>query len=281
MKLATIRVDGATTAARLDGDELVSIAHPDVGALLAAPGDWRSVAHDADGTRVPLAAADFAPLIPAPEKFICVGVNYRSHCEEVGLPVPEYPTFFAKFHRALIGANDDIVLPAVSDCVDWEVELAVVIGAPARDVAPGEALEAVAGYTIVNDISMRDWQLRTSQFLQGKTFERSTPIGPFLVSPDEVDHARAVTLTCSVGGEVMQRSSTAEQVFPVAEVISYFSKVITLMPGDVIATGTPGGVGGARRPPRYLAGDDVVVATIDGLGEQRNRCVRPTTDAAR
>jgi acylpyruvate hydrolase len=278
MQLATIRIDGSTAAARVDGDELVLLPYPDVGRLLAVEADWRSAARAGGTARLPVREADFAPVVPFPEKVVCVGVNYRDHCEEVGITPPEFPTFFAKYHRALIGADDPLVLPSNSNAVDWEIELGVVIGAAARHVSEADALSAVAGYTIVNDVSMRDWQLRTSQFLQGKTFEASSPLGPFVVTPDEVGDATDLNMTLRVGDEVMQRSSTSMQLFSVAQVISYLSQIITLVPGDVIATGTPSGVGGARKPARYLAAGDVVRASIDGLGEQCTRCVARADD---
>jgi acylpyruvate hydrolase len=170
----------------------------------------------------------------------------------------------------MIGADDPLVLPPNSDAVDWEAELGVVIGSTARHVDTEQAWNAVAGYTIVNDISMRDWQERTSQFLQGKTFESSTPVGPYLVTPDEVDHARDLTLECLLNGETMQHSSTTKLIFGVAEIISYLSEIITLVPGDVIATGTPAGVGAGRR--RFLRPGDVLVTRIDGLGQQTMTC---------
>lgn len=276
MRLTTIRVDGGTTAAgRLDGDRITLLPFEDVGALLASGDDWQTRAASVEGPSIETSAADFAPLTPRPEKVICVGINYRDHVAEVGLTVPDYPTLFAKYSRSLIGAHDDIVLPANSDAVDWEVELGVVIGSTIRNVSTEEALAAVAGYTIVNDISMRDWQLRTTQFLQGKTFEASTPVGPFLVTPDELDDAGNLKLSCAVDGKVMQESATGDMVFSVAELISYISSFITLVPGDLIATGTPGGVGGARKPPVFLTAEQTLTSVIEGLGEQTNRCVAP------
>lgn len=280
MRLTTIRRAGATAAGRVDGDQITVLPFTDVGALLAAGAGWRDRAEAATGDTVPLAEADFAPLVPRPEKVLCVGVNYRDHAAEFGADPPEYPTLFAKYARSLIGANDDLVLPHNSQAVDWEVELGVVIGGVVRHASPDDALAAVAGYTIVNDVSMRDWQLRTSQFLQGKTFEASTPVGPFLVTPDEVDHARALGVTCLVDDDVMQKSVTSELVFSVAEIISYVSSFITLVPGDLIATGTPAGVGGARRPPRFLAPGQTLRSRIDGLGEQANRCLPPVPAGA-
>lgn len=273
MRLTTIRRDGETHAGRVDGTEVVLLPFRDVGELLASGADWRERAAAATSPPLPLAEADFAPLTPRPEKIICVGVNYASHIAEVGLPAPEHLTIFAKYSRSLIGAYDDIVLPPQSHAVDWEVELGVVIGSPVRHATAEEALAAVAGYTVVNDVTMRDWQLRTSQFLQGKTFEASTPVGPFLVTPDEIDHARALDMTCAVDDTVMQKASTGELLFPVADIIAYVSSIITLVPGDLIATGTPAGIGAARKPPVFLSAGQILRTGIAGLGEQANRCV--------
>ncbi|MCS5720772.1 fumarylacetoacetate hydrolase family protein [Herbiconiux sp. CPCC 203407] len=274
MKLATIRTTEGLRAARVDGDELALLPFTDVGALIASGEDWAERAASAgDGARIPLAEADFAPLTPAPEKVFCVGLNYASHAAEAHLDIPQHPTLFAKFARSLIGANDDLEIPSASDKVDWEIELGVVIGKPARHVSEADALDHVAGYTIVNDVSMRDWQLRTSQFLAGKTFEHSTPVGPFLVTPDEIDHARSLRMELSVDGEVKQSSATDDLVFTVPQIISYISTIITLVPGDLIATGTPAGVGHVADPPAYLTPGSSVTCSIEGLGTQTTRCV--------
>jgi acylpyruvate hydrolase len=272
MRFTTIRTQAGTQAARVDGDEVTLLPFEDVGELLASGPHWVEQG-GADGARIPLADADFATLVPNPEKIVCVGLNYADHAAEANLEVPGYPTLFAKYARSLLGANDDLVLPTVSDCVDWEVELGVVIGSTVRHASEDEALAAVAGYTIVNDISMRDWQLHTSQYLAGKTFESSTPVGPFLVTRDEVDHARALPVRLTVDGEVMQDSSTDQLIFSVEKIISYLSSIITLVPGDLIATGTPSGVGHLRTPRRYLTDGSVVECSIEGLGSQATRCV--------
>ena len=276
MRLTTVRMDGRTAAGRVSGDEIALLAFDDVGALLASGPDWRARA-DGAGTGETLAVdeAGYAPLVVRPEKVICVGLNYRDHAAEAGLEEPAYPTLFSKYGRSLIGPFDELVLPANSSAVDWEVELGAVIGTPVRDAGEDEAWAAIAGYTVVNDVSMRDWQFRTTQFLQGKAFDSSTPVGPFLVTPDEVDHARALQLTCRVDGEVMQQSSTSELLFSVAEIVSYVSSFITLVPGDLIATGTPGGVGAARQPPVFLSPGQTLTSEIEGLGTQTNRCVAP------
>ncbi|GEL21781.1 hypothetical protein PSU4_07350 [Pseudonocardia sulfidoxydans NBRC 16205] len=278
MRVATIRTDDGLRAVRVDGAELVVLPYADVRQLVASGEDWAQRAAGEDGARLDLADADFAPVTPMPEKVICVGLNYGSHAAEASLALPEHPVLFAKYGRSLIGANDDLAIPAASQQVDWEVELGVVIGRPARNVSEADAEAYVAGYTIVNDVSMRDWQLRTSQFLSGKTFEASTPVGPFLVTPDEVDHARSLRMELSVDGEVRQAASTAEIHFSVPQIISYISTIITLMPGDLIATGTPAGVGHCADPPSYLTPGRTLSCTIEGLGAQTNRCVAAAHD---
>jgi acylpyruvate hydrolase len=272
MRVATVRTGSTTRAVRVEGDHLTYLPYADVGELIASGPDWQERAAAAGEETTAAAAAVYAPLVTAPEKIVCVGLNYVDHAEEAGLALPRYPTIFAKYSRSMIGANDPLVLPPNSDAVDWEIELGVVIGSTARHVDTEQAWNAVAGYTIINDISMRDWQERTSQFLQGKTFESSTPVGPYLVTPDEVDHAHDLTLECLLNGETMQHSSTGKLIFDVAEIISYLSEIITLVPGDVIATGTPAGVGAGRRPPRFLRPGDVLVTRIAGLGQQTVTC---------
>jgi acylpyruvate hydrolase len=274
MKLATIRIQGGTRAARVDGDTTTVLTAEDVGALLAAPG-WIGTAAAATGATLPTAELDYAPLIPRPDKIMCIGLNYRSHIAEMrGGEPPAYPTVFAKYRSSLIGAHDDIVLPPESEAVDWEAELAVIIGSPIRRGDRDAATAAIAGYSVLNDVSMRDWQNRTMQFLQGKTFESSTPLGPWLVTPDEPGAVPGPeqSIGCSVDGEVMQDSTTADLLFDVPHLVSYLSTVMTLLPGDVIATGTPSGVGAGRKPPRFLGHGELVVTTISGVGELRNRC---------
>ena len=276
MRFTTIRTDYGTTAARLDGDVLVPLDAADVGEMLA--GSSHAAARERTGARpVPAAEADFAPLVPRPGKIICVGLNYRAHILETGRELPEYPTLFAKFADTLLGPRDDLVLPSVSDRVDWEVELGVVIGSPVYRATPQEAAAGIAGYTVINDVSMRDWQRRTLQWLQGKMFEHSTPAGPYLVTPDEVGHAADLEVRCEVDDEVMQQSRTSDLLFSPAEIIAYASQAITLKPGDLIATGTPGGVGNARKPPVYLHPGNVLRTWIEGLGECVNHCVADKT----
>lgn len=270
MRLATVRTVSGLEAVRIDGADAIEIGAPDVGALLRDP-DWQARARDASGPSHETRSLDYAPLVPRPDKIICVGLNYRNHIEEMGHELPDHPTLFAKYACALVGANDDIVLPSVSAQVDWEAELAVVIGAPARHVGPDAAKAAIAGFSVLNDVSVRDWQNRTSEWLQGKTFESSTPLGPALVTPDEID-ATALEVVCEVDGEQMQKGITSDLVFDPATLVSYISQIFTLVPGDVIATGTPAGVGHARTPARYLDDGSLVVTRIEGVGECRNHC---------
>lgn len=270
MRLATIRTATGHRAVRIDSDSATETGDADLRALLEHP-DWADRAAAAAGPTHARDGLDYAPLVPAPEKIICVGQNYRDHVLEMGNEVPDYPTVFAKYPPALIGAHDEIVLPLVSDKVDWEAELTVVIGRPVRHATPETAAAAIAGYTVLNDVSVRDFQRRTSQFLQGKTFERSTPIGPWLVTPDELPEG-GWEISTTLDGETVQRSSTAQLLFTPIDLICYLSQIVTLNPGDVIATGTPGGVGHARKPPRYLTEGAVLVTAVAGVGELRNTC---------
>lgn len=272
MKLATLRLEGdTTTAVRIDSDAAIEIdGYTDLGALLAVEG-WRDIAAAANGTSHALAEIaphSWAPVVPKPGKIICVGHNYETHIKEMGRELPQYPTLFAKFPEALIGAFDEIEMPAISSQVDWEAELAVVIGAPARRVSEGDAKNYIAGYAVLNDVTMRDYQYRTLQWLQGKTFENTTPFGPFLVTPDEWD--LGPTMKCVVDGETVQETTTAELVFTPTKLVSYISDILTLNAGDVIATGTTGGVGHARTPARYLADGSLLETSIEGLGAQKN-----------
>jgi acylpyruvate hydrolase len=210
--------------------------------------------------------------VPNPGKIICVGLNYRNHILEMGRELPEFPTLFAKYPEALIGPYDDLVLPAVAaEAVDWEAELAVVVGSAVRNVDEAAAANAIAGFSIINDVTMRDYQYRTPEWFQGKTFEATAPFGPVLVTPDEF--VLGGTLRGELDGEVVQESPTDDLVFGPAALVSYISRIFTLKPGDVIATGTPGGVGHARKPPRYLAAGSTLLTAVDGIGELRNRIV--------
>ena len=276
MRLVTVRIDGATRAGRVSGDEIVLLDAPDVRAVLeAGPVTAGGLGVAEAGGSLELAGADLAPVIPAPDKIICVGLNYRDHAEETNSPLPTAPIYFAKYRRALTGPYDPIRLPPseVSTHGDWEVELAVVIGREVRNADPADAAAAIAGFTVLNDVSIRDWQTRTTQFLAGKTFEASTPVGPALVTADEIGDGRGLGVSCEVDGVTKQSSNTDQLVFGPAEIVADLSTIMTLDPGDIIATGTPGGVGMARDPQEWLGPGMVVRTAIEGLGEIVNTCV--------
>jgi acylpyruvate hydrolase len=273
MRLSTIRLPGGGTAAvRVDDDVAIEIGFEDVGVLLASV-EWRTIAASAEGPVHDVADLDYATLISKPDKVLCVGLNYRSHILEMGRQLPQYPTFVNKFAGALIGAHDDIVLPASSDSVDWEAELAVVVGKRGRHIAESDAADYIAGYTVTNDVTARDWQYRTAQWIQGKTFESTTPVGPWLVTLDDgaIDPL-GMDIECELDGELVQKSNTHDLVFGPAALVAYVSSILPVLPGDIIATGTPGGIGHARRPTMYLTDGAVVVTRIAGLGETSNTC---------
>lgn len=268
-----MRLAHRTAAVRVEGNDLVEVGAPDVGAVLAQPGGLTAAA-DADGERHAGVGATFAALVPHPSKVVCVGLNYRTHIQEMGRDLPAYPTLFSKFEDTLIGASDDILLPVETEQLDWEVELAVVLGEHVRRASSAQAEQAIAGFTVLNDITCRDWQFRTREWLQGKNWDSTTPVGPFLVTSDETGGVRpALAVRCEVNGTTMQQDNTGDLLFDPVDLVTYVSTMIRLNPGDIIATGTPGGVGHARKPPRYLAPGDVVVTEIESLGRMENRVV--------
>ncbi|MGW9133450.1 fumarylacetoacetate hydrolase family protein [Streptomyces sp. NPDC055681] len=273
MKLATIRTTDGTRAVRLDGDVHVDLGYTDLGELFAEA-DWQAKAAAASSTTYPFEGADFAPVVRNPSKVVCVGHNYTNHIKEMGRDLPNYPTLFPKFADTLIGANDDIVKPAETDAFDWEVELAVVIGKQVRRADEQQATDAIAGFTVMNDISVRDWQFRTIEWTQGKIWEATTPVGPYVVTPDEVGGVRpALKVKTVVDGQVMQQDDTGTLLFDPVFLVQYISTVITLRPGDIIATGTPAGVGNARDPKVFLLPGQNVVTEITGLGACTNKVV--------
>ncbi|MFE5256794.1 fumarylacetoacetate hydrolase family protein [Streptomyces coelicoflavus] len=273
MKLATLRTADGTRAVRLDGDTLVDLGYADLGELFAED-DWQGKAATASGTAHPVEGADFAPVVPNPSKVVCVGHNYTNHIKEMGRELPSHPTLFPKFAETLLGAHDDIAKPAETDTLDWEVELAVVIGKQVRRADERQAADAIAGFTVMNDISLRDWQFRTIEWTQGKIWEATTPVGPYVVTPDEVGGVRpALQVTTTVDGEVMQQDDTGTLLFDPVFLVQYISTAITLKPGDLIATGTPAGVGNAREPKVFLAPGQTVVTEIAGLGACTNKVV--------
>ncbi len=283
MRLVTLRTAAGTRAGRVDGEIVTELAFADVGELLRSGSDWRARAASEEGRRYRIQDVVLAPVIPTPGKIICLGLNYVSHITEMGRELPTQPTLFAKYAVALTGPTDPIPLPPESSAVDWEAELAVVVGTSVRRVTVEEAGLAIAGYTAANDVSMRDWQNRTTQWLQGKTFEASTPLGPALVTPDELPgdpFAPDLEIGCDVDGVVVQHARTGDLVFGPAAAIAYISTFMTLEPGDVVLTGTAGGVGAARVPPVYLQPGQIVRVHIEGIGELVNRCEAEVTGSS-
>ncbi len=213
-----------------------------------------------------------APL-PQPRKLICVGLNYLDHAKETGAEVPKVPTIFNKFATSVIGPGDNIVLPKVSKAPDYEAELAFVIGRGGRHIAAHDWAGHVFGYTIMNDVSARDYQRATSQWLMGKTFDTFAPLGPWIVTADEIHDPHALDIQLDINGEVLQKSNTRELIFKIPDLIAFLSSVFTLEPGDIVSTGTPAGVGFTRTPPRFLRAGEEVVIKIPGIGELRNPIV--------
>ena len=236
-------------------------------ALLAAGGVDR--AEPAGGEGLALAEVELLPPIERPGKVLCIGLNYRAHAEEGGREAPEMPTFFAKFATSLRPHGANVELPRWSSRVDYEAEVAFVIGDRCKDVSAERALEHVAGYTLLNDLSARDYQFKTPQWMPGKTFDGSAPFGPALVTPDETGPHDAIGIALDLNGERMQESSTADLVHSIPALVEYLSMLMTLEPGDVVATGTPAGVGSLRDPKVWLKPGDEVVVSSPQLGELR------------
>jgi 2,4-diketo-3-deoxy-L-fuconate hydrolase len=229
--------------------------------------------HAAKGPRVP-GSERLGPPVTRPSKIVCIGLNYADHARETKAKIPEEPIIFFKATTALCGPDDDLVLPRGSVKTDWEVELAVVIGRRARYVSPEDAATHVAGYALHNDYSERQDQLeRGGQWSKGKSQDTFAPLGPFLATPDEIGDVRDLAMWLSVNGETRQKSSTKQMIFDVPTLVSYLSRFMTLLPGDVISTGTPHGVGLGFDPPVFLKAGDVVELGIEGLGRQRQRVV--------
>lgn len=273
MRFATIVHEGGTRAAAVVNDGFVLLPATDVGALLRQP-EWRAAADAAVGAGLGVervADAERVAVVPQPRKVICCGHNYVGHILELGHALPSYPTLFTKWADTLTGPTDDLTVPADFRRIDWEAELVAVVGRRAHRATRDEAAEAIAGYTVANDVSLRDWQSHTSQWLPGKAVDRTTPLGPDLVTADAIDPKAGLEVRCRINGELVQQASTADLLFDGAAVIAYASQFTALEPGDLILTGTPGGVGMARTPPWFLRDGDEVETSIDGIGTLRNR----------
>jgi acylpyruvate hydrolase len=219
---------------------------------------------------IPLTAVELLPVIPRPGKVLCIGLNYREHVAEGTFEVPEYPVLFTKFAECLVGAGAPVRLPPESTAPDYEAELAVVVGRTIRRVHPDRALESVAGYTAANDVTMRDFQYRSHQWLQGKAWSDSTPLGPFLVTPDEVGDPHCLDIRLELNGRELQSANTSMMIFDIPTLLATISEFVQLEPGDVVLTGTPSGVGFRRDPPVRLTDGDRVVVEIERVGRLEN-----------
>jgi len=220
---------------------------------------------------MPLKAAEFLPVIPNPGKIFCIGINYADHQKEMGRGASDHPTLFLRFTDTLVAHEKAAWVPRISAMVDYECELAVVIGKAGRYIDQAHALDHVAGYTCFNDISIRDWQRHTTQFTPGKNFPRTGPLGPWMVTKDEIPDPHNLAIRTRLNGQVMQEASTSQLIFRIPELIEYISSFTEVAPGDLIATGTPSGVGFARKPPVFMKAGDVVEVEIEGIGVLKTR----------
>ena len=276
MRLVTFSHRGRKQAGVLRGDETIGLAE-------AGFADLLSVIRGGAGALERIAAFDGLPVegettlcapIPNPSKILCLGLNYRDHAREAGLEIPSTcPTVFAKFPNTIVGDGAPIVLPRNSQKPDYEAEFAFVIGKGGRHIKAADWREHVFGYLNLNDVSARDVQFAASQWTMGKNFDTFTPMGPWLVTADEIENPHNLDISLRINGEVLQQSSTRELIFKIPEIVEFLSGIMTLAPGDIVSTGTPAGVGFARTPPRWLQPGDTIEVRVEGLGELRNVCV--------
>lgn len=289
MHLASFRSrdGGAATAGIVDGTDVVAVRD----LVGEAPGDmiglieqWpalkdriaAALPEAPAAVRRPLASVSLLPPVPQPGKILCVGLNYALHAKEGGNPIPEYPAFFIRVQSSLVAPGAPVLRPRVSEKLDYECELTIVIGRTAHDVPEAEALDYVFGYTIMNDVSVRDYQRKSTQWTAGKNFDATGPLGPVIATADALPPgAHGLGIRTRLNGKVMQESDTSDMIFSVARTVSLLSEVMTLEPGDVIATGTPSGVGYARTPPVWMKAGDIVEVEVDGIGTLSN----PVADA--
>ena len=276
MKLATFRIDGGTTWGLIEGEEAVDLGavlrdrFADLKAAIAADALMELGGHVGHAKRHPLSAIGWLPVIPNPEKVLCVGLNYETHRKETGRDVVVNPTIFTRFANSQIGHGAPIIRPRHSTDLDFEGELAVIIGKPGRHISKADAMQHVAGYACYNDGSVRDFQRHTTQFTPGKNFVGTGPFGPWMVTPDEAGDLAQSRLQTRVNGQVVQDAVIEQMIFDIPRQIEYCSTFTRLEPGDVIATGTPGGVGAKRSPPLWLKPGDTVEVEIDRVGLLRN-----------
>ncbi len=275
MRLVSYRGDGGPRAGVLTGDGVLDAAEVlgvDAASVreLIADALVEDLAKGLDGTDAsPVSGAELLPPLPDPDKIVCIGLNYRSHAAEAGIDPPEQPTFFAKFRNALAPPGATVELPAASEKVDYEAEVAFVVGTRCREVDAADSLDAIAGYMLLNDLSARDLQFATPQWMPGKVFDGSAPCGPALVTPDEAGSPDEISFALDLNGERMQEASTSDLVFSVPELVARLSRWMTLEPGDIVSTGTPSGVGSIREPRVWLKPGDEIAISSPTLGELR------------
>ncbi|MEM5477389.1 fumarylacetoacetate hydrolase family protein [Pacificibacter sp. AS14] len=279
MRFISFEHEGRASWGRVEGSDVV-----DLGALPNAPvGLRQAIAEDAlsldalnlngPAPRLPKSSVRLLPVIPDPSKILCVGHNYEDHRKETGRAAVAHPSIFTRFADTLVGAHDPVICPAVSDNLDYEAELAIVIGKGGRNISKAAAMDHVAGFACFNDASLRDWQWHTNQFIPGKNFPGTAPFGPELVTPDEIDDLDAVVVRSILNGKIMQEAPVSHMLFPIPVIIAYVSQFTMLSPGDVIATGTPGGVGAKRTPPVWMRPGDEIEVRIDGVGSLLSKIV--------
>lgn len=274
MRFISFQSSGRNSWGRVEGDEVV-----DLGAAEGAPVDLKtaleqgSLDNAGDGPKLALSGVKLLPVIPNPSKILCVGHNYESHRVETGRDKTSHPSIFTRFADTLIGANDPIIRPTVSTSLDFEAELAVVIGKGGRHISEDDAMHHIAGLACFNDASLRDWQWHTRQFIPGKNFPGTAPFGPELVTLDEIDDLDQVEVKAVFNGEVMQCATLDHMLFPIPVIIAYISAFTPLSPGDVIATGTPGGVGAKRTPPVWMKAGDTIEVHVSGVGALSSQIV--------
>jgi acylpyruvate hydrolase len=278
MRIARISKNGTVGIAIQQGGETRAVfgdaALNDVDALIATGTLADAAAQVTKGDVVDMAIVDYLPPLVRPPKIICLGLNYRDHAEESGLGIPEFPVLFGRFASSLIGHNAPIILPKVSSDLDYEAEMVAVVGAGGKNIAESDALKHIMGYSIFNDASIRDYQLRTPQWTAGKNFDNTGAFGPWLVTADEIPAGGAgLKIECRLNGAVMQSSNTSNLIFDVAKTVHLLSTFMTLEAGDVLVMGTPGGVGLARTPPVWMKAGDVCEVEIEGLGTLSNPIV--------
>ncbi|MEZ4630833.1 MAG: fumarylacetoacetate hydrolase family protein [Deinococcales bacterium] len=289
MKLASYRYEGRSYLGALIGEKLIDInaaserlhGQPlaeNMIALLSDPAGLdkarESLADNLEGLAIPLDKVKFDPPVTRPGKVIALGRNYAEHAREGGSEPPDFPMLFHKTHTSLLGHGGNIIIPPISDKIDYEAELAVIIGKTCKRVSEAEAMDYVAGYTVANDVSARDWQRRTTQFTSGKMLDTFCPLGPYLVTKDEIAEVGNLRIQTHLNGQQMQDGNTKDMIFSIPFLISYISQIATLEVGDVLLTGTPEGVGFARKPPVWMKAGDEIAITIEGLGLLHNQLIQ-------